>query len=141
MCMQFGTDFPPADAGTMKRGGTTKGIDMSIARNGSGHIILQDVEGMDSITKMDDKSLEKKLALMTAATSDIVIYNMDYKDLNKYDASGCPSLQNLFTVRRHLLLSHSGQNIKLSDKRCTYACKVVEEGARRRSPCDYGCLV
>ncbi|WBW72176.1 ER fusion GTPase, atlastin Sey1 [Schizosaccharomyces osmophilus] len=97
----FGTRFDVMDAG--KRQQTTKGIWLSKAQEAP--ILVMDVEGTDGRERGDDQDFERKSALFSIATSEVIIVNMWEHQIGLYQGSNMVLLKTVLEV--HLQLFHS----------------------------------
>ncbi|EPX74646.1 GTP binding protein Sey1 [Schizosaccharomyces octosporus yFS286] len=97
----FGTRFDVMDAG--KRQQTTKGIWLSKAQEAP--ILVMDVEGTDGRERGDDQDFERKSALFSIATSEVIIVNMWEHQVGLYQGSNMVLLKTVLEV--HLQLFHS----------------------------------
>ncbi|EPY50765.1 GTP binding protein Sey1 [Schizosaccharomyces cryophilus OY26] len=97
----FGTTFDVMDAG--KRQQTTKGIWLSKAQESP--ILVMDVEGTDGRERGDDQDFERKSALFSIATSEVIIVNMWEHQVGLYQGSNMVLLKTVLEV--HLQLFHA----------------------------------
>lgn len=94
----FGTNFATMD--TISRQQTTKGIWLSRAHNSN--IIVMDVEGTDGRERGDDQDFERKSALFSIATSEVLVVNMWESQVGLYNGANMGLLKTVFEVNLQL---------------------------------------
>ncbi|EEB07508.1 GTP binding protein Sey1 [Schizosaccharomyces japonicus yFS275] len=94
----FGTQFSTMD--TVRRQQTTKGIWVSRGKDSS--ILIMDVEGTDGRERGDDQDFERKSALFSIATSEVIIVNMWENQIGLYQGSNMTLLKTVFEVNLQL---------------------------------------
>jgi hypothetical protein len=90
----FGTRFATMD--TVSRQQTTKGIWLSKAKDAN--ILVMDVEGTDGRERGDDQDFERKSALFSMATSEILVINMWETQVGLYNGANMGLLKTVFEV-------------------------------------------
>lgn len=85
----FGTTFATMD--TISRQQTTKGI--WISKASGANILVMDVEGTDGRERGEDQDFERKSALFSLATSEVLVVNMWETQVGLYNGAnmGCKS--------------------------------------------------
>ncbi|CCG82749.1 Protein sey1 [Taphrina deformans PYCC 5710] len=94
----FGTHFATMD--TVSRQQTTKGI--WIARAIDSNILVMDVEGTDGRERGDDQDFERKSALFSIATSEVLVVNMWETQVGLYNGANMGLLKTVFEVNLQL---------------------------------------
>lgn len=90
----FGTNFATMD--TISRQQTTKGIWISRAQESN--ILVMDVEGTDGRERGDDQDFERKSALFSIATSEVLVINMWETQVGLYNGANMGLLKTVFEV-------------------------------------------
>ncbi|CDF33307.1 unnamed protein product [Chondrus crispus] len=91
----FGTSFPVASRSPVTNA-TTKGIHASTADHSPLTVAL-DVEGSDSRDRgRDGRAFQTRCAGFVAAIADVILLNMWYHDVGRFDASGYALLDAVF---------------------------------------------
>lgn len=90
----FGTRFATMD--TISRQQTTKGIWISRAKDTD--ILVMDVEGTDGRERGDDQDFERKSALFSIATSEVLVVNMWETQVGLYNGANMGLLKTVFEV-------------------------------------------
>lgn len=91
----FGTSFPVASRSPVTNA-TTKGIHASTSQHSPATVAL-DVEGSDSRDRgRDGRAFQNRCAGFAAAISDVILLNMWYHDVGRFDASGYALLDAVF---------------------------------------------
>ncbi|ODQ50180.1 root hair defective 3 GTP-binding protein [Saitoella complicata NRRL Y-17804] len=94
----FGTDF--ATMAEAQRRQTTKGIWMS--RGVDSHCLVMDVEGTDGRERGDDQDFERKSALFSLATSEVIIVNLWEHQVGLYQGANMGLLKTVLEVNLQL---------------------------------------
>lgn len=94
----FGTHFATMD--TISRQQTTKGIWLS--RAPESNILVMDVEGTDGRERGDDQDFERKSALFSIATSEVLVVNMWETQVGLYNGANMGLLKTVFEVNLQL---------------------------------------
>jgi protein SEY1 len=100
----FGTTFDVMDE--TQRRQTTKGIWMSRGR-GMG-VLVMDVEGTDGRERGEDQDFERKSALFSMATSEVIILNLWEHQVGLYQGANMGLLKTVFEVNLQLFQSQRG---------------------------------
>jgi hypothetical protein len=100
----FGTEFDVMNM-SAGRSQTTKGIWMSRASEKS--ILVMDVEGTDGRERGEDQDFERKSALFSLATAEIVLINMWENSVGLYNGANMSLLRTVMEVNLQLFQSHS----------------------------------
>ncbi|KAI9245724.1 RHD3/Sey1 [Helicostylum pulchrum] len=103
----FGTSFAEMDENQRKQ--TTKGIWLSRARGM--HVLVMDVEGTDGRERGEDQDFERKSALFSMATSEVIIINLWEHQVGLYQGANMGLLKTVFEVNLQLF-----QNQKSKEK-------------------------
>ncbi|KAI7880440.1 root hair defective 3 GTP-binding protein [Lichtheimia hyalospora FSU 10163] len=103
----FGTSFDVMDEN--QRSQTTKGIWMSRGRGM--HVLVMDVEGTDGRERGEDQDFERKSALFSMATSEVIILNLWEHQVGLYQGANMGLLKTVFEVNLQLF-----QNQKNKEK-------------------------
>ncbi|KAI9354914.1 RHD3/Sey1 [Pilaira anomala] len=103
----FGTSFAEMDEDQRKQ--TTKGIWLSRARGM--HVLVMDVEGTDGRERGEDQDFERKSALFSMATSEVIIINLWEHQVGLYQGANMGLLKTVFEVNLQLF-----QNQKSKEK-------------------------
>ncbi|ORY84224.1 protein SEY1 [Protomyces lactucae-debilis] len=90
----FGTRFATMD--TVSRQQTTKGI--WLAKAADANILVMDVEGTDGRERGDDQDFERKSALFSMATSEVLVINMWETQVGLYNGANMGLLKTVFEV-------------------------------------------
>ncbi|KAI9253274.1 RHD3/Sey1 [Helicostylum pulchrum] len=90
----FGTSFDVMDEN--QRSQTTKGIWMSRGRGM--HVLVMDVEGTDGRERGEDQDFERKSALFSMATSEVIILNLWEHQVGLYQGANMGLLKTVFEV-------------------------------------------
>jgi len=102
----FSTTFPTMNS-DQGRYQVTQGICAAKAK--SDDIIIFDLEGNDSkerSTTEDNFSFERKISLFALSISEILVVNMWYQDIGRYNASNLSLLKNIFELDLQLFAKH-----------------------------------
>ncbi|KAH9959029.1 RHD3/Sey1, partial [Lactifluus volemus] len=99
----FGTNFDVMD--DLKRQQTTKGIWMCRARDMN--VLVMDVEGTDSCERDEDKGFERKSALFSLASSEILIINLWEHQVGLHQGANMGLLKTVFEVNLSLFGNQS----------------------------------
>ncbi|KAG8882818.1 Dynamin-like GTPase that mediates homotypic ER fusion [Tulasnella sp. 332] len=94
----FGTTFDVMDE--TQRQQTTKGIWMSPAKGAS--IMVMDVEGTDGRERGDDQDFERKAALFSLASTEVLIVNLWEHQVGLYQGANMGLLKTVFEVNLSL---------------------------------------
>lgn len=94
----FGTSFVEMDEN--KRQQTTKGIWLSRGRGM--HVLVMDVEGTDGRERGEDQDFERKSALFSMATSEVIIINLWEHQVGLYQGANMGLLKTVFEVNLQL---------------------------------------
>ncbi|KAG2238023.1 RHD3/Sey1 [Thamnidium elegans] len=103
----FGTSFAEMDENQRKQ--TTKGIWLSRAKGM--HVLVMDVEGTDGRERGEDQDFERKSALFSMATSEVIIINLWEHQVGLYQGANMGLLKTVFEVNLQLF-----QNQKSKEK-------------------------
>ncbi|KAI9469940.1 MAG: RHD3/Sey1 [Benjaminiella poitrasii] len=103
----FGTSFDEMDENQRKQ--TTKGIWLSRGRGM--HVLVMDVEGTDGRERGEDQDFERKSALFSMATSEVIILNLWEHQVGLYQGANMGLLKTVFEVNLQLF-----QNQKSKEK-------------------------
>jgi GTPase Era involved in 16S rRNA processing len=98
----FGTEFDIMDA-HVGRNQTTKGIWLSKAQNSN--ILILDVEGTDGRERGDNQDFERKSALFSLATTEVLIINMWEQQIGLYNGANMSLLRTVMEVNLQLFQS------------------------------------
>lgn len=85
---------------------TTKGIWMSRGRGM--HVLIMDVEGTDGRERGEDQDFERKSAVFTLATSEVIILNFWEHQIGLYQGANLGLLKTVFEVNLQLFQAHQG---------------------------------
>ncbi|SAL99564.1 hypothetical protein [Absidia glauca] len=94
----FGTSFDVMDE--TQRSQTTKGI--WISRGRGMHVLVMDVEGTDGRERGEDQDFERKSALFSMATSEVIILNLWEHQVGLYQGANMGLLKTVFEVNLQL---------------------------------------
>lgn len=94
----FGTSFVEMDENQRKQ--TTKGIWLSRGRGM--HVLVMDVEGTDGRERGEDQDFERKSALFSMATSEVIIINLWEHQVGLYQGANMGLLKTVFEVNLQL---------------------------------------
>ena len=94
----FGTSFVEMDENQRKQ--TTKGIWLSRGRGM--HVLVMDVEGTDGRERGEDQDFERKSALFSMATSEVIILNLWEHQVGLYQGANMGLLKTVFEVNLQL---------------------------------------
>jgi len=83
-----------------QRSQTTKGIWMSRGRGM--HVLVMDVEGTDGRERGEDQDFERKSALFSMATSEVIILNLWEHQVGLYQGANMGLLKTVFEVNLQL---------------------------------------
>jgi hypothetical protein len=100
----FGTTFDVMDE--TQRRQTTKGIWMSRGRGMD--VLVMDVEGTDGRERGEDQDFERKSALFSMATSEVIILNLWEHQVGLYQGANMGLLKTVFEVNLQLFQSQRG---------------------------------
>ncbi|MDP2434861.1 MAG: hypothetical protein Q8P67_03890 [archaeon] len=98
----FGTTFAVLDA-TTRRGQTTKGVWCSKALEAP--VLVLDVEGTDGRERADDMNFERKSSLFSLALAPVLLINMWYQDVGRWNAANMVLLRVVFELNLQLFLA------------------------------------
>ncbi|KAF9303103.1 Dynamin-like GTPase that mediates homotypic ER fusion [Mortierella antarctica] len=98
----FGTDFDVMSENARKQ--TTKGI--WISKGQDMKLLIMDVEGTDGREHGEDQDFERKSALFSVATSEVLIVNMWEHQVGLYNGANMGLLKTVFEVNLQLFGSH-----------------------------------
>ncbi|KAI9286198.1 RHD3/Sey1 [Umbelopsis sp. AD052] len=101
----FGTTFDVMDE--TQRRQTTKGIWMSRGRGM--RVLVMDVEGTDGRERGEDQDFERKSALFSMATSEVIILNLWEHQVGLYQGANMGLLKTVFEVNLQLFQSQRGK--------------------------------
>ncbi|KAI9260508.1 RHD3/Sey1 [Phascolomyces articulosus] len=101
----FGTSFDVMDEN--QRSQTTKGIWMSRGRGM--HVLVMDVEGTDGRERGEDQDFERKSALFSMATSEVIILNLWEHQVGLYQGANMGLLKTVFEVNLQLFQNQKGK--------------------------------
>jgi hypothetical protein len=94
----FGTRFDEMNETQRKQ--TTKGIWLSRGRGM--HVLVMDVEGTDGRERGEDQDFERKSALFSMATSEVIILNLWEHQVGLYQGANMGLLKTVFEVNLQL---------------------------------------
>lgn len=81
---------------------TTHGVWLGVAqrapRNEVGSLLVMDVEGTDGSFRQDELSFERKTSLFSLAVCSVLIVNVWYQDVGRYNASNMSLLKTVFEI-------------------------------------------
>ncbi|KAI8358015.1 RHD3/Sey1 [Mortierella sp. GBAus27b] len=101
----FGTQFDVmSDSARMQ---TTKGIWISQGKNMK--VLIMDVEGTDGRERGEDQDFERKSALFSLATSEVLIVNMWENQVGLYNGANIGLLKTVFEVNLQLFGGNRGK--------------------------------
>lgn len=100
----FGTNFDVMSESARMQ--TTKGIWISKGRGMK--VLIMDVEGTDGREHGEDQDFERKSALFSVATSEVLIVNMWEHQVGLYNGANMGLLKTVFEVNLQLFGSHRG---------------------------------
>ncbi|KAI9022781.1 RHD3/Sey1 [Phycomyces nitens] len=101
----FGTGFDVMDE--TQRSQTTKGI--WISRGRGMHVVVMDVEGTDGRERGEDQDFERKSALFSMATSEVIILNLWEHQVGLYHGANMGLLKTVFEVNLQLFQNQKGK--------------------------------
>ncbi|KAG0090926.1 Dynamin-like GTPase that mediates homotypic ER fusion [Podila epicladia] len=101
----FGTNFDVMSENARKQ--TTKGIWISKGRDMK--VLVMDVEGTDGREHGEDQDFERKSALFSVSTSEVLIVNMWEHQVGLYNGANMGLLKTVFEVNLQLFGSHRGK--------------------------------
>lgn len=101
----FGTNFDVMSESARMQ--TTKGIWISKGRGMK--VLIMDVEGTDGRERGEDQDFERKSALFSVATSEVLIVNMWEHQVGLYNGANMGLLKTVFEVNLQLFGSHRGK--------------------------------
>ncbi|KAF7730665.1 Dynamin-like GTPase that mediates homotypic ER fusion [Apophysomyces ossiformis] len=101
----FGTSFDVMNEN--QRSQTTKGIWISRARGM--HVLVMDVEGTDGRERGEDQDFERKSALFSMATSEVIILNLWEHQVGLYQGANMGLLKTVFEVNLQLFQNQKGK--------------------------------
>ncbi|KAG0308863.1 Dynamin-like GTPase that mediates homotypic ER fusion, partial [Dissophora globulifera] len=101
----FGTSFDVMSETARMQ--TTKGIWISKARGMK--VLIMDVEGTDGRERGEDQDFERKSALFSLATSEVLIVNMWEHQVGLYNGANMGLLKTVFEVNLQLFGSNRGK--------------------------------
>ncbi|KDN35946.1 root hair defective 3 GTP-binding protein [Tilletiaria anomala UBC 951] len=108
----FGTNFDVMDE--TQRRQTTKGIWLS--RGANMPVLVMDVEGTDGRERGEDQDFERKSALFSMASAEVLIVNMWEHQVGLYQGANMGLLKTVFEVNLGLFQSSKQKNSGLKDK-------------------------
>ncbi|ORX56723.1 root hair defective 3 GTP-binding protein [Hesseltinella vesiculosa] len=94
----FGTNFDVMNEN--QRSQTTKGI--WVSRGRGMHVLVMDVEGTDGRERGEDQDFERKSALFSMATSEVIILNLWEHQVGLYQGANMGLLKTVFEVNLQL---------------------------------------
>ncbi|KAG0750165.1 hypothetical protein G6F57_002157 [Rhizopus arrhizus] len=103
----FGTSFDVMSE--TQRSQTTKGIWMSRGRGM--HVLVMDVEGTDGRERGEDQDFERKSALFSMATSEVIILNIWEHQVGLYQGANMGLLKTVFEVNLQLFQNQSKDHV------------------------------
>ncbi|CEP07956.1 hypothetical protein [Parasitella parasitica] len=103
----FGTSFDVMDEN--QRSQTTKGIWMSRGRGM--HVLVMDVEGTDGRERGEDQDFERKSALFSMATSEVIILNLWEHQVGLYQGANMGLLKTVFEVNLQLFQTQKRDHV------------------------------
>ncbi|CAG8456477.1 RHD3/Sey1 [Gigaspora rosea] len=101
----FGTNFDVMSETARRQ--TTKGIWMSRGRDMS--VLIMDVEGTDGRERGEDQDFERKSALFSMATSNVIIVNLWEHQVGLYQGANMGLLKTVFEVNLQLFQAARGK--------------------------------
>ncbi|KAF9107763.1 Dynamin-like GTPase that mediates homotypic ER fusion [Mortierella sp. GBA35] len=101
----FGTSFDVMDETARKQ--TTKGIWISQGRDMK--VLIMDVEGTDGRERGEDQDFERKSALFSVATSEVLIVNLWEHQVGLYNGANMGLLKTVFEVNLQLFGGNRGK--------------------------------
>ncbi|CAG8722237.1 16408_t:CDS:10, partial [Dentiscutata erythropus] len=101
----FGTNFDVMSESARRQ--TTKGIWMSRGRDMS--VLIMDVEGTDGRERGEDQDFERKSALFSMATSNVIIVNLWEHQVGLYQGANMGLLKTVFEVNLQLFQAARGK--------------------------------
>lgn len=99
----FGTNFDVMNE--TQRSQTTKGI--WVSRGRGMHVLVMDVEGTDGRERGEDQDFERKSALFSMATSEVIILNIWEHQVGLYQGANMGLLKTVFEVNLQLFQNQS----------------------------------
>ncbi|KAJ1660408.1 Dynamin-like GTPase that mediates homotypic ER fusion [Dispira simplex] len=106
----FGTKF--AVMSEKARAQTTKGIWMSQARTQGMKMLIMDVEGTDGRERGEDQDFERKSALFSLATAEVLLVNMWENMVGLYNGANMGLLKTVFEVNLQIFHDRSSRKGK-----------------------------
>ncbi|OLL23674.1 Protein SEY1 [Neolecta irregularis DAH-3] len=101
----FGTKFETMDEAARKQTTKVRGIWMS--RGVNSNILIMDVEGTDGRERGDNQDFERKSALFSLATSEVIIVNLWEHQVGLYQGANMGLLKTVFEVNLQLFQKNS----------------------------------
>ncbi|CAG8624179.1 19517_t:CDS:10, partial [Racocetra fulgida] len=101
----FGTNFDVMSENARRQ--TTKGIWMSRGRDMN--VLIMDVEGTDGRERGEDQDFERKSALFSMATSNVIIVNLWEHQVGLYQGANMGLLKTVFEVNLQLFQAARGK--------------------------------
>ncbi|OZJ03252.1 hypothetical protein BZG36_03508 [Bifiguratus adelaidae] len=101
----FGTQFDVMDES--RRQQTTKGI--WISRGQGMNVLIMDVEGTDGRERGEDQDFERKSALFSLATSEVILVNLWEHQVGLYQGANMGLLKTVFEVNLQLFQAQKNQ--------------------------------
>ncbi|KAG0225884.1 RHD3/Sey1 [Mortierella sp. GBAus27b] len=101
----FGTNFDVMSENSRQQ--TTKGIWMS--KDKDKKVLIMDVEGVDGRERGEDQDFERKSALFSLATTEVLIVNMWEMQVGLYNGANMGLLRTVFEVNLQLFGSNRGK--------------------------------
>ncbi|CAG8678313.1 231_t:CDS:10, partial [Ambispora leptoticha] len=103
----FGTNFDVMSESARRQ--TTKGIWMS--RGEDMNVLIMDVEGTDGRERGEDQDFERKSALFSMATSNVIIVNLWEHQVGLYNGANMGLLKTVFEVNLQLFQAARGDHV------------------------------
>lgn len=114
----FGTSFVEMDENQRQQ--TTKGIWLSRGRGM--HVLVMDVEGTDGRERGEDQDFERKSALFSMATSEVIIINLWEHQVGLYQGANMGLLKTVFEVNLQLFQNQKRYDISFVTNTCACHC-------------------
>eukprot|EP00181_Compsopogon_caeruleus_P001872 CAMPEP_0184682282 /NCGR_PEP_ID=MMETSP0312-20130426/6638_1 /TAXON_ID=31354 /ORGANISM="Compsopogon coeruleus, Strain SAG 36.94" /LENGTH=542 /DNA_ID=CAMNT_0027133845 /DNA_START=84 /DNA_END=1712 /DNA_ORIENTATION=+ len=106
----FGTDSAIANPLTGKGG--TKGAWVATGRAGGRPLVALDTQGFEA-TAGDEAAVVAKVAMLSLALADCVVFNLWAADIGRFDAAGYSLLRTVFTEHMHVFLEERARKTLL----------------------------
>ncbi|RKP09380.1 RHD3/Sey1, partial [Thamnocephalis sphaerospora] len=100
----FGTEFSIMDHS--KRQQTTRGV--WIGKSARANILVMDVEGVDGHERGDDRTVERRSALFSLATAEVLIINMMETTIGLHNGANIDLLRTVFEANMRLFRESEG---------------------------------